>query len=100
MPAPRAVDPLLRFYGLESGDARGRSLTEIWGWDDERLEQVHDYIQWLFPLREPSAFNPGAPVLTRAAISATVGPSKTARNDSSTPSPSRTRDTSRAARSE
>ena len=68
MPAPRAVDPLLRFYGLESGDARGRSLTEIWGWDDERLEQVHDYIQWLFPLREPSAFNPGAPVLTRAAI--------------------------------
>ena len=57
-------DPILRFYRLEGPDTRGRMLTEILAWDDARLEQVHDYIQWLFPLPEPSAFNPLAPTLT------------------------------------
>lgn len=38
----------------------GRDLT----WDDEELEQVHDFIQWLFPLPDPSAFNPNAPLLS------------------------------------
>jgi hypothetical protein len=28
------------------------------------LETVHDYIQWLFPLKERSQFNPNAPVLS------------------------------------
>ena len=59
-----AGDPLLRFYRLEGPDARGRTLPEIWAWDAARLEGVHDYIQWLFPLPEPSAFNPHAPILT------------------------------------
>src|SRR5262249_53715462 len=27
-------------------------------------EETHDYIQWLFPLKEKSGFNPTAPVLT------------------------------------
>ena len=57
-------DALLRFYRLEAPDARGRMLSEIWTWDAARLEAVHDYIQWLFPLPEPSAFNPHAPILT------------------------------------
>jgi hypothetical protein len=57
-------DALLRFYRLEGPDARGRTLLEIWAWDAARLEGVHDYIQWLFPLPEPSAFNPHAPILT------------------------------------
>jgi hypothetical protein len=58
------ADRLLRFYRLEGPDAAGRTLTEIWAWDANRLETVHDYIQWLFPLPEPSAFNPQAPILT------------------------------------
>ena len=49
MTAPSS-DPLLRFYRLEGTDARGRSLEEIWTWEAGRLEAVHDYIQWLFPL--------------------------------------------------
>jgi hypothetical protein len=61
-------DPLLRFYRLEGTDARGRTLEEIWTWEAGRLEAVHDYIQWLFPLPEPSAFNPHAPILTAEAI--------------------------------
>jgi hypothetical protein len=67
---PREPDPLLRFYRLEGADARGRTLADIWSWDAARLEGVHDYIQWLFPLPEPSAFNPQAPILTEAAIEA------------------------------
>lgn len=55
---------LLRFYRLEGPDARGRMLSDIWTWDATRLEGVHDYIQWLFPLAEPSAFNPDAPLVT------------------------------------
>jgi hypothetical protein len=64
------ADPLLRFYRLEGADARGRTLADIWSWDAARLEGVHDYIQWLFPLPEPSAFNPQAPILTEATIEA------------------------------
>src|SRR5205807_2173322 len=37
-------------------------------WPDDQLETIHDYIQWLFPLPEPSGFNVAAPVLTRECI--------------------------------
>jgi hypothetical protein len=65
-----ARDAILRFYRLEGADARGRTLADIWSWDAARLEGVHDYIQWLFPLPEPSAFNPQAPLLTEATVEA------------------------------
>ena len=67
---PPADDALLRFYRLEGRDARGRTLSDVWAWDDARLESVHDYIQRLFPLPEPSAFNPAAPILTEATVEA------------------------------
>ncbi len=63
----------LRIIGFYSGtepDHRGRHLHEIQRWPDGQLERVHDYIQWLFPLPEPSAFNPAAPVLNRESIEA------------------------------
>lgn len=47
-------------------DTRGRSLQDMISWSDLQLEQVHDWVQWAFPLREPSAFNPSAPLLTEA----------------------------------
>ena len=55
---------LVRFYRNEAPDDMGRSLEAILSWDDERLELYHDFIQWLFPLRERSGANPTAPVLT------------------------------------
>lgn len=64
------VDRILAFYRLEAPDARGRMLHEIWQWDRHRLESVHDYIQWLFPLAAPSAFNPDAPLLTEGTMAA------------------------------
>ncbi|MEO8260141.1 MAG: opioid growth factor receptor-related protein [Acidobacteriota bacterium] len=65
---------LLAFYRGDAPDWNGRRLDEIWSWPDERLEAVHDYIQWMFPLSVPSGANPGAPVLgpiTREAFATT-----------------------------
>jgi hypothetical protein len=56
--------PILAFYRGHGADHAGRRLTEILGWDHRRLEMIHDYIQWLFPLPQPSRFNSAAPLLT------------------------------------
>jgi hypothetical protein len=61
---------LLDFYRGVATDTEGRLLSDIWGWGDEDLEEVHDFIQWLFPLPEPSQFNPDAPLLTQEDIAA------------------------------
>jgi len=61
---------ILDFYAGEKTDDRGRYLSELWNWPDERLEDVHDYIQWMFPLRDRSAFNAQAPVLDAETIAA------------------------------
>jgi len=41
----------------------GRMLNEYWTADRKWLEETHDYIQWMFPLPEPSQFNPHCPIL-------------------------------------
>jgi hypothetical protein len=61
---------ILNFYLGEEPDHRGRFLHQIQQWSDASLESVHDYIQWLFPLRERSAFNIAAPVLSLEAVTA------------------------------
>jgi hypothetical protein len=58
------MSQLVDFYRGAGTDSEGRRLAEIWGWDDDDLEAVHDFIQWLFPLPEPSQFNPDAPLLS------------------------------------
>ncbi len=60
--------PIIGFYNGTESDHRGRYPREIQEWPDDQLESVHDYIQWLFPLPEPSGFNVAAPVLTRESI--------------------------------
>jgi hypothetical protein len=64
------MSDLLDFYRGEGTDAEGRYLKEIWTWQDDELEEVHDFIQWMFPLPEPSQFNPDAPLLTEQDIAA------------------------------
>jgi hypothetical protein len=61
-----ASSSLIAFYNGDGLDAAGRKITDIWSFDHRRLEMVHDFIQWLFPLPEPSRFNPDAPLLTEA----------------------------------
>lgn len=58
------------FLEGSGADHRGRKLEDILKFDDSALESVHDYIQWLFPLPEQSAFNPHAPVLSAGDIAA------------------------------
>ncbi len=62
--------PLHAFLSGTGRDGRGRLAADVLGFSDERLEEVHDYIQWLFPLPTRSGAQPGAPVLTRAEIDA------------------------------
>ena len=68
--SPETVSRLVRFYRGTGADAEGRRLDEVLAWDDDALEAVHDFIQWLFPLPEPSGFNPDAPLLTPQDVAA------------------------------
>ena len=45
-------------------DQRGRSLETYLSADVDWLEDRHDWVQWAFPNREPSVFNPEAPLWT------------------------------------
>jgi opioid growth factor receptor-like protein len=66
------ADPIVAFY--QGGrDAEGRTLADILSWDDDRLEAVHDYIQWVFPTRQPSGVNRLAPLVTDATAAAFAG---------------------------
>lgn len=64
------MSKLLDFYHGESTDTEGRRFADILAWSDDELEEVHDFIQWLFPLPAPSRFNPDAPLLTESDIAA------------------------------
>lgn len=58
------MNRLLAFQLGVRRDDRGRLLAEILHRDDDWLESTHDFIQWLFPLPEPSGVNPSAPLVT------------------------------------
>jgi hypothetical protein len=66
---PGAPDPIVAFFGGGIDD-RGRTLAGILSWDDDRLEAIHDYIQWAFPTRQPSGVNPFAPLVSGETIAA------------------------------
>lgn len=55
---------LIDFYRGNATDSEGRFLREMWEWSDDELEEVHDFIQWMFPLTERSRYNPDALLLT------------------------------------
>lgn len=56
-------DKLFDFYCCNGKDHAGRTLKAIQAFNDDHLEMVHDYIQWLFPTATRSQFNFYAPVL-------------------------------------
>ena len=64
------VRPVVMFLEGEGTDARGRTVFDVLAMDDVALERTHDFIQWLFPLPEPSAAVPDSPVLTPGDIQA------------------------------
>ncbi len=58
------MSTLTEFYDGSGVDCDGRKITDIWVEDDDYFEFCHNYVQWLFPLQEPSNFNPDAPLLS------------------------------------
>jgi len=55
---------LVLFYRNNYPTDSGYYLSDILKWDNKQWEECHDFIQWVFPLMEPSAYNPFAPLLT------------------------------------
>ena len=66
----KLISSVVEFYRVTGRDHRDRSLRDIQDFDLYELEHTHDYIQWLFPLPEPSGANPAAPLLSPADITA------------------------------
>jgi hypothetical protein len=67
-PAPAAAAPsaIVAFHCEDGTDHAGRRHHAILAFDDEAMHQGHDFIQWLFPLPEPSRAFHAAPVLSEA----------------------------------
>lgn len=61
---------IVAFLTSDGRDEAGRTIEAVLAFGDVELERHHDFIQWLFPLNEPSAAVPGSPVLTAADIAA------------------------------
>ena len=51
------TSPLLNFYSKKGTDQSGRYITDIWHFSLYELEDVHNYIQWLFPTSQKSRYN-------------------------------------------
>ena len=61
---------LVKFQIGTGTDHAGRYLKDIWDFDDKAIEQTHDFIQWMFPLKERSESVPGVPTLSADDIEA------------------------------
>lgn len=51
-----------KFYQNQETDVIGRVLSDLQNMSFDKKEYTHDYIQWLFPTDQKSAFNFDAPV--------------------------------------
>lgn len=74
------MSAIVAFYRGEQPDYLGRRLEDVWAWDNDRLEMIHNYIQVLFPSDEPSLFNARAPLLDAETVAAFRGDERLRRN--------------------
>jgi hypothetical protein len=63
------VTDVQKFY-RDQPNPSGYTWTDVVAWDDDDLEAIHDFIQWLFPTNQPSMFNPDAPLVSQQDIDA------------------------------
>ncbi len=61
---------VLGFLNGTAADIHGRTFEDVMVFSDEQIEHTHNFIQWLFPLPEPSLSVPGSPYLSDADITA------------------------------
>ena len=63
------MSQIVEFYSGRKKDWRGRAIEEMGAYSDDQLEDIHNYIQLLFPLETPSQFV-NAPLLDAETIKA------------------------------
>lgn len=59
------MTPIILFYIYGGTDNDGRTLKDYRNMSLDDMEKSHSYIQWMFPLNEPSSFNVNAPICTK-----------------------------------
>ena len=65
------MNPIIKFYTnnqVLDVDLKPLTFEDIFWWNDDYLESRHSYIQWYFPLLEPSVQVPGSPVLDEESL--------------------------------
>lgn len=62
------IDKCLNFLNKNDKTASGYTYDQLHNWCDDDWENHHDFIQWLFPLNEPSMHNSNGPVLNAEAF--------------------------------
>lgn len=62
------MNKLLEFWHGSGTNQEGFSFNQIINFDFDELERNHCYIQWLFPLDEPSQAVPESPVIEKTEI--------------------------------
>ena len=55
---------IVEYYRGNGETFGGYSLEQVLAWDNHMWECCHDFIQWTFPTRKRSAYQPDAPILT------------------------------------
>lgn len=58
---------LIKFYKGER-NRNNVTLEEVWGFSDHELENIHNYIQWIFPIVEPDYWDRDTPKLSEKDI--------------------------------
>ena len=71
---------IVEFLEGSGTDRQNRKLKDIWLMQHSEIENTHDFIQWVFPLNEPSSAVPGSPVLSVSEIDA-IRSSQTAKEN-------------------
>ena len=59
---------MLNFLKGNETDVYKRYLKDIWIMSDDQIENIHNFIQWVFPLNERSNAVPKSPILTNEEI--------------------------------
>lgn len=61
-----------RYVAFLNDENQGITYSDFLAMADRELEFSHSFIQWIFPLAEPSRFNSDAPVLDLAELSVKI----------------------------
>lgn len=61
-------DEVYKFLIGDQVNNNGWSLIDVWNFTDQKIENTHTFIQWVFPTDEPSRATPGSPVLDKEEI--------------------------------